>query len=566
MPLITDWGTRLGDPRKVIEYYEKALPIFKAIGNKDGVAKCYANIGAAHYRLGDPRKAIEYWEKALPIFKAIGDSDSERMVYFNLGRSHYESNPNIAFNYFESSIELQEIAGGRLVEEKHKISFHAHTSNAYQAMVPLCLKLGKEKTAFEYVERSKSRALLDLLAATKIKPTVKLTSKLERLLADEENCLAELREIQTRHLGQSRVSEPGKIEGIRKKLNCIYDEIGEVAPEYVFTRRGKPLSLNKIQKMLASQKNMVLLEYFTTKDSVFIFVVSSRDNQLHVETVPISAKKRYRYVENYLREVVNYLYLEDIGNTWLELSYYLIKPISKYLVKGDVIYFVPYGLLHYLPMHALQLDGEPLIRRHPVAYSPSASLIKFCLQKGSGKLQSCASFGVVFEKEADGVAELFGTTAYNGSLANKSNVDTCVDRDIIHFSCHGHFNNADPLSSGVVLYNEFLTVREIFGMKLGGELVTLSACETGLNQRSRGDELIGLSRAFIYAGAPSVVVSLWSVDAGSTRELMLEFYGLLKDGFDKASAMQEAQKKIMEKPEYSHPYYWAPFILTGDWQ
>ena len=92
------------------------------------------------------------------------------------------------------------------------------------------------------------------------------------------------------------------------------------------------------------------------------------------------------------------------------------------------------------------------------------------------------------------------------------------------------------------------------------------ACETGLNKRRPGDELIGLTRSLIYAGAPSVVVSLWSVNALSTKELMFEFYRLLKSGIDKATALQEAQKKIMEREEWSHPYYWAPFILVGDWQ
>ena len=138
--------------------------------------------------------------------------------------------------------------------------------------------------------------------------------------------------------------------------------------------------------------------------------------------------------------------------------------------------------------------------------------------------------------------------------------------DIIHFACHGKFDHTDPLSSGVNLYDGILTAREIFEMRLTTELVTLGACETGYNKISPGDELIGLTRAFLYAGAPSVIVSLWSVDAGSTHELMLEFYKQIKNGADKATALQKAQIKIMEKKEYTHPYYWAPFVLIGDWQ
>lgn len=560
----------LGDSDRAIDYHRKSLKIVREIGDKAGESKCYTNLAAVYLNLGDSKKAIEYCEKSLLINRETGDVDSQRIISLNLGRIYYESEPRLAYDYCKNSTELSEIISSRLVKEEHKIGFYALASDAYQYMVPLCLKLGKLKEAFEYVERSKSRAFLDLLATTEIKPVSQITSTLRSLLDDEEANLARLREIQIGHLKRTKVSvEPREIEKIFKNLDHIYSKIEQYDPEYVYTRRGKPLPLNKIQQMLSSQKkDVVLIEYFITKDRTFIFVLSSRDKKLHVVPIPASAEKLGLYLENYWREVVDYPINKDIGDTWLGLSDYLIEPISEYLAEGDLIYFVPYGPLHYLPLHALELKGEPLIKRHPVAYSPSASLIKLAQGKGSGKLKSCASFGVVFEKESRRVAELFNTKAYNGYLATKNKVlEKCSDKDVIHFSCHGYFDNADPLSSGVELYdNEILSAREIFSMRLNAEMVTLSACETGLSQRSRGDELTGLTRAFIYAGAPSVMVSLWSVDARSTLELMLEFYKLLKNGMDKATALQEAQKKIMSKKEYSHPYYWAPFELVGDWQ
>jgi CHAT domain-containing protein len=206
------------------------------------------------------------------------------------------------------------------------------------------------------------------------------------------------------------------------------------------------------------------------------------------------------------------------------------------------------------------------VKSHPVAYAPSASLIRFCQKKGSGSINTCASFGLGFEWEAQKVAELFNVKVYDYWLATKENLFKNLGKDVIHLSCHGMFDENDPLSSGVEFADGRLTAREIFGMKLDTELVTLSACQTGLSRRSAGDDLIGLTRAFIYAGAPTVIVSLWSVHAGSTMELMLEFYKLLKAGKDKATALQEAQVKIMEKDEYSLPHYWAPFMLVGDWK
>ncbi|GAG56358.1 unnamed protein product [marine sediment metagenome] len=152
-------------------------------------------------------------------------------------------------------------------------------------MVPLCLKLDKETEAFEFLEQGKSRAFLDLLAATEIRPSVKVTPELESLLGEEEEYLAKLREIQTQHLRQKKVTiEPGEIDKILEKLVVVYKEIEKSDKEYVFTRRGKTLSLVELQDILTSQKkDIVLIEYFIAYDKVFIFIVSSRNKNLYIE-------------------------------------------------------------------------------------------------------------------------------------------------------------------------------------------------------------------------------------------------------------------------------------------
>ena len=559
----------LGDFRRAIEYYEKSLEITREIGDKSGESTCYTNLGNAYYSLGDVRRAIEYYEKSLEIKREIGDINSERIVNLSLCIIYYESEKERAYEYCKQSIELSEMIGGRLIEEEKKIMFSTQTFGAYHLMIPLSLDLKKEKEAFDYTERSKSRAFLDLLAATEIEPTVEIPEGLRPLLHNEQVYLDRLREIQTQHLRQTKIPvEPGEIEAIRENLDQIYDQIDEIDPAYVYARRGRPLSSNEVQDMLSSQKrDTILIEYFTTKDKTIIFTLSSLDKKLHVKAVPLSAKRLLQYTGNYWREVANHPDYRNIGQTWTQLNEYFVDPVSEYLTEDALLYIVPYGVMHYLPLHALEFNGEPLIKTHPVAYAPSSSLLKFCQHKGSKTLKSCASFGVVFEKEAEEVAGLFNTKAYTGpSVTRDMVVKTCTDKDIIHFSCHGNFDGADPLSSGIRLHDKVLTAREIFGMRLNTELVTLSACQTGINERSPGDELIGLTRAFLYAGAPSVVVSLWSVDAFSTHELMLAFYKNLKNGADKATALQMAQIKIMEEKEYTHPYYWAPFVLVGDWQ
>ena len=199
-------------------------------------------------------------------------------------------------------------------------------------------------------------------------------------------------------------------------------------------------------------------------------------------------------------------------------------------------------------------------------------------------LKTCISFGVAingeeketeFLDEAKEVAKIF-----NGRYYKKKTKDQVIsinlDADIIHFACHGKFFDKDPLNSGLFMQdNQMITAREIMSnqtLKINAKLVTLSACETGVSENKPGDELIGLPRAFLSAGADSVAVSLWRVNSTSTKEIMLEFYTNLKKGDDKATALQKAQIKVRDRwkeeygEEYAHPYFWASFVLVGDWR
>jgi CHAT domain-containing protein len=161
--------------------------------------------------------------------------------------------------------------------------------------------------------------------------------------------------------------------------------------------------------------------------------------------------------------------------------------------------------------------------------------------------------------------------------ASEDNVET---RDIskyrvLHIATHGLLNAERPQFTGVVLSlvgnkNEdgFLRTDEVFNLRLGSPLVMLSACETGLGKEKRGEGVIGLTRAFMYAGAPTVGVSLWSVADKSTAELMTDFYRRLLAGNDTgaSSALREAQLAMITGKKYSAPFYWAPFVLVGDWR
>jgi CHAT domain-containing protein len=147
---------------------------------------------------------------------------------------------------------------------------------------------------------------------------------------------------------------------------------------------------------------------------------------------------------------------------------------------------------------------------------------------------------------------------------------------IVHFATHGILNSTQPQLSGLVLslvdekgtsQNGFLQLRDVFNLNLPAELVVLSACETGLGEDVKGEGLVGLTRGFMYAGSPRVLVSLWSVSDRATAELMATFYKkMLQDGLKPAAALRAAQLEMWQQQQWQAPYYWAAFTLQGDWK
>jgi CHAT domain-containing protein len=326
-----------------------------------------------------------------------------------------------------------------------------------------------------------------------------------------------------------------------------------------------------------------LVEFYTLPDKFIAFVLQSGEKEPAVAQVPMSQDQLLRHVQNYWREVVEYSGRGDIGQRWQELAGPLLADVLPLLDRAELVYLVPHSLLHYLPLHALRVDGEYLIDRFPIAYAPSAAVLGRVIQRTAG-IERAANgrkalvLGytpheherAVFEGEAVQVAKFFGTEAHVGKNATGALLrEKGAQYDTLHLSCHGFFHPTDPLASGLLLADGVLTARDIMGLRLNADLVTLSACQTALSDQQPGDELVGLTRALLYAGASSVLVTLWSVDAVAALELMGDFYGRLrgKDGAKvtaEAVALREAMLEMRKERE--HPYYWAPFISVGDWR
>ncbi|MBN2444206.1 MAG: CHAT domain-containing protein, partial [Spirochaetales bacterium] len=526
-------------------------------------------------------EAIKFYKKSLKLNKMSKEFTLFNILYYEIAHVYYKlKNFKKAYAYIKKAIEYSEVIITELATYKYEYMINSARdySYKYDLLVQICLKQDNFESAYEALENNKSRSLRESLRYCIIHPNVAVINEYGILLNKEQELIEKKHWFYTQ-LINNKQDISIDIENITLELSNIYEEIRQIDPEYVSLRKGDPVTVQDAFNLVGKQgKDTLLLEYFLTETEVIIFLISSKNKKLQLIRTKIPEKQFNRYIENYNQEVKNYNPHNFNIDEWYRLGDYLISPVEKYMRESDLIYFIPHGVLHNFPLHALLLSGEPIIQWCSVAYAPSLSILKFCQNKGSRKIKSITSYGVafsenetidehiesIFENEAVAVAQLFNGKSYlNKEVTKKCVLDTVSNQDILHFSCHGFYHNINVLESGLKLYDDKFTVEDIFNLQLNCELVTLSACESGINQAKTGDELLGLIRSFLYAGTPSIVASLWIVNSTSTYEFMKEFYSQLQNGVDKAQALRQAQLFLRKK--YEHPYFWAPFILIGDW-
>lgn len=553
----------LGDFAKSHEYNDKALLLCDKLGDQTGKLKCHMSIGFAYGIVKEYEKARIHINVALNIARKLGDILGEVICLYQLGRTYVDTSLHTAYNYLKEAIGLIDGIGSMLVRQNEKIEFYSNISEIYADITKICLILNNNREAFEFFERGKSRSFVELLSSSNLQiPNKSQLLEAKNLFQEATKYRNQLRLAYLSDIGDAD-SQPAEtktnFKTILENLNQIHGKLEQIDPEYVSVMRVGTLTVDDVQRVLRRQGNSLVVEYLLTETQIVIFVIGKEF--FNVEMIAINQYELYQLLQRFLSGLFNNEFCNRRAEAWTQLSDILIKPISKYLSGSDYVYLVPNGPLYRVPLHALLLEGEPLIVRHPIAYLHSASLLKFYDIHGSGNLSKCTTIGVEpFNAEAISVGGIFGSKPFPD--ATKKDFLDHLDCDVLHISSHGNFNNSRPLESCMELSDHALTARDVFNLDLNIELVTLSACSTGLNPSKGGDELIGFTRAFIFAGVASVLVSLWDVDAKSTALLMQEFYVNLKLGDNKAVALQKAQ--IVTMKIYPDPFYWSAFVLIGD--
>jgi CHAT domain-containing protein len=336
-------------------------------------------------------------------------------------------------------------------------------------------------------------------------------------------------------------------------------------------------TISQEQIRAALPADTALVEYFRIQDRT-VACVLTRD-QLHM--VPVTVHSRIQKLLQLLQLQMskfrlNPQYLTTFSEPLLfsteahlkNLYQELLAPIRQ-LLDAQHLVFVPHGLLHYVPFHALHDGTSYLVERHSISYAPSASVYAVCQAKQVNASGESLVLGVPdaqapsIRTEVEALSKILPNARLFVGEAVTEDILRMYGRSsrLVHIATHGYFRQDNPMFSSIRLGGSHLSLYDISHLQLPAELIVLSGCATGMNVVAPGDELMGLVRGLLQAGAQSLILSLWDVHDESTKDFMIGFYTRLQKGFSKAQAMQATMLDLRER--YPHPYHWAPFSLIG---
>jgi tetratricopeptide (TPR) repeat protein len=491
---------------------------------------------------------------------------------------------------FRRAVSLIEVLREPLPAEEFRTAFVADKLAPYDELVRLCLADpagGRVSEALGYTERARSRALVEMLSGgTAVHPQPRdefeagLFEQLERL-REELNWF------------YSRINRPEEADAARgaAAMQALHDAARERETRTLeimrqLQQRGgdtafgrpEPLDVDALRRALGT--DTALVEYTSLDGELLAFVVTDASvevvRDLSSEAAVGEALTQFRFQIGSLRHGSarmrsHMTALCERARRHLQKLYDLLLRRVEERIGERRLVVVPHRALHYVPFHALCDGASYVVERREVSYAPSAGVLRQCLARPESTFERALLLGVADEQtprvleEIRALAPLF--TKADALLDGDATLDALRERaphaDVLHLACHGQFRPDSPLFSSLKLGDGWLTVRDAYTLDVGAGLVTLSACETGVSAVAPGDELIGLVRGFFYAGAATLMLSLWTVDDEATAELMTDFYTHLRAGRRPAAALRAAQlRQMRERP---HPFFWSPFILTGRW-
>jgi CHAT domain-containing protein/Tol biopolymer transport system component/Tfp pilus assembly protein PilF len=608
---------------KSIEYFNKALKKDIELKSKWGQGYTHRNLGMSFMRLKQLDQAEPHIMQAIELSREIGNKTNLVKAMLEAGHLAIEKNtcdkaivifkqtedlakqlniPEVhwralrgggvclaksgklteAAGLYEQAVAVVDGMRAAIKVEEFQNGFLTDKQDVYKELILVLLDLGKVKESFNYAERAKSRSFIDLLGNQKVSLKNDVSQKLYDQLTEQKQKIRSIEDA----LGAARSGEDEEVikdiannlVKARTRYQDLLIQAKEESPEISNFITVESITLKELDILL--EPDVALVEYLVTKNELVAWIV--RRGRIDVVRTPVKEAELDLLVKDYRKRMQQLAPLEEQS---VRLNNWLIQPIEKFIADKRVLGIIPQGVLHYVSFSSLKNDKSYLVERHPLFYSPSASVLKFTFARKTAKTESdevkvlalgnpdLGDFNYdlpLAEMEANAIKWNFPKIdVLTREKATESWLTEHVgEYQIIHIASHGEFDPINPLFSSLKLTKDKaedgnFEVNEVFALNINADIVTLSACQTGLGKITGGDELVGLNRAFIYAGTHSLLSSLWRVSDISTAILIKHFYrNYVAD--NKGESLRKAQ--LLVKRLYPHPSYWAGFNLTGDYR
>lgn len=593
------------------------------INRYDVSAFTLGHLGKVAEARGNLDQALDLHLQALAIHERVVPGKIEEAVALQqVGRLYrLTRRPEQAAQYLARAVDSLESQVGRLGgSQDQQATFRAQHEEIYREAVEVELELGHQERAFHLVERSRARSFLTLLAERDLELSGELPAEIERSRKDNaaryDRTLRQLSRWTPEAGEEARKTLDDELRRLRSERDRIAAEIRKASPRLAALRQPQPLDLDAARKLL--DPGTLALSYSVGKDKTALFAVT-REGGLRVATLPLGQESLKKDVERFLEQVRQPAPVsKDLARS---LYRALVGPVSDLVERSRRVLILPDGPLHRLPFGALMQGDRFLIEQKPLHTALSLTVYGTLRAPGGERTgppspprlvafgdprfpktppANGAARGPVglrgagwaplpySRREVETIAALYPEShLYLGEEATEERARSATrDARLLHFATHGAIDDRTPLDSALVLTipegpereNGLLQVWEIFeSVRLDADLVVLSACESALGRELSGEGMIGLTRAFQYAGARSVVASLWSVADQFTAELMARFHRHYASGLPTDEALRAAQLELIRGPvritlangqtletDASAPFFWAAFQLFGD--
>ncbi len=506
-----------------------------------------------------------------------------------------------ALRHFRLGTACIEQARSMVVSESLHVPFLRGKLSIYEDLVGALLERGNKRDigeALDCLELSKSRLLLEKIqssldletwsSSAQNRPMQERIASLRAELSRNYRLLNSPEELETRrYLGSAAADSQALCkleEAYRQALQ--QEEFGNLSEYPLRLPLSLPVPIHTLQQKLAHDEQ--LIEYFCVGNTIGAFLISKQEVKLFRQLTEVSeisyCMRRFRYhihrieIDQSVISRKPQQLLSGVNDALNQLHERLIAPMMESVVSSKIV-IIPHGLLHEIPFHALYngnnylLDNYEIINAYSSTVWHSGKLHKensirtniLANPKNSFLLMGLTEPGIeMVSLELDRISTLYpDANKFQDSGATLEQFSKLASQsDMIHLATHSLFRTDNPLFSGLQLADGWLMAHDVYNMNLKCELITLSACHTGESLVEAGDELMGLVRSFLGAGARTVAASLWPADDGSTALLMSHFYNSLANNHSCASALRQAQQQTRET--YPHPYHWAAFTLTGE--